>query len=294
MLSPALQAWRDGGQTLSFFGHEIFYLTEGPADAPALLILHGFPTSSFDFVEALPVLSQKFRVVLHDHIGFGFSSKPQKFSYSLVEQAEVALAVWKELGITRGHLLAHDYGTSVCTELLARRERGLLPIELQSVTLSNGSVHIELAHLAVTQKALRVPWLGALFAKLSNKALFQRQLQRIFGRPDALNPQTLDLLWEALLHQDGHLQLPKLSHYHSERWRFWARWIGALTRLDIPTHILWGRKDPIAVAAIAEQLFSEIPNARLTWLDELGHYPMLEAPERYAQQVVRWIVEQAS
>ena len=67
-----------------------------------------------------------------------------------------------------------------------------------------------------------------------------------------------------------------------ERVRFRDRWIGALTRLDVPTHVLWANRDPIAVPAIAEALAGEIPGARLAWLDGLGHYPMLEDAERWA------------
>jgi pimeloyl-ACP methyl ester carboxylesterase len=64
--------------------------------------------------------------------------------------------------------------------------------------------------------------------------------------------------------------------------RFHARWVGALEALDLPAHMLWGRRDPVAVPAIAEQLARETPGAKLTWLDDLGHYPMLEAPARWA------------
>lgn len=72
-----------------------------------------------------------------------------------MDHAEVALGVWRELGISRGHLLAHDYGTSVATELLARRERRLSPVGLDSVALCNGSVHLRLAKLRLSQRLLR-------------------------------------------------------------------------------------------------------------------------------------------
>ena len=75
-------------------------------------------------------------------------------------------------------------GTSVATELLARRERRALPLELQSVTLMNGSVHVELAHLTLGQKLLRSP-LGDVFARLNSRVTFEAQLRRTFGRePD--------------------------------------------------------------------------------------------------------------
>lgn len=285
MSSPALQAWRARGRLVRVFDHDIFLVDEparAPAPATALVFLHGYPSSSLDLRSALPLLAAQRRVVAHDHLGFGLSQRPDAYAYTLIDQAEHALGLWRALGIERAHLVAHDYGTSVATELIARRERGLLPIELASLTLCNGSMHIELAHLKLTQKLLKHHTLGPLLARLTSKRLFISQLRSILADPASVTQDELELHWELLLHGDGRKHLPAVSRYHEDRWRFWHRWIGALTRLDLPTHILWGRRDPVAVPAIAEQLAREIPGARLTWLDELGHYPMLENPSRWA------------
>ncbi len=285
-LSNALATWRDRGRYLSIFGRAVFIVEAGPRDAPAILVLHGFPTCSLDFRSVLAPLALRHRVIVHDHVGFGLSDKPIDYSYSLIEQSEVALAVWRALGVERGHVLAHDYGTSVATELVARRERGGLPLEIESLTLANGSVHLELARLSLPQRLLRNEHVGPIFAAMGSRAVFKLQLRRIFGRPDAVADDELDLAWEAVSWNDGRRRLAPISSYLNERFRFWNRWIGALTRFDRPAHVLWGRRDPIAVPAIAEALAAEIPGAELTWLDELGHYPMLEAPSRWAAAVL--------
>lgn len=284
--APSLDGWRDRGRLLEVLGRTVFVVDAGPRDAPPLLVLHGFPTSSLDFRSVLEPLAEHHRVIVHDHLGFGLSDKPLDYSYSLLEQAEVALAVWRALGVDHGHVVAHDYGTSVATELVARRERGGLPVALDALTLANGSVHLELAKLSLPQRLLRSKVLGPTFAALGSRAVFKLQLRRIFGRPDAVNDRELDLAWEALAWNGGKRRLAPISSYLDERMRFWNRWIGALSRLDRPTHVLWGRRDPIAVPAIAEALASEIPDATLTWLDELGHYPMLESPARWAEAVL--------
>jgi pimeloyl-ACP methyl ester carboxylesterase len=289
--NDSLVSWRERGRNLDVFGRRVFTLDAGPAEASALLVLHGFPTSSHDFSETLPHLVDRHRVVLFDFPGFGLSEKRPEDSYSLLEQAEVAIEVWRRLGVAHGHLVAHDYGTSVATELLARRERGLCPIGLDSVTLCNGSMHIELAHVSVSQKLLLSRWLGPTFARLSTRRFFAARMRNIFGRLDAVSDERIDAMWAGIVHDDGHLRLPALSQYLGERWRFWQRWIGALTRLDLPTHVVWGRRDPIAVVAIAEALLAEIAGARATWLPELGHYPMLEDPRAWAEAVARFIDE---
>lgn len=294
MLSPELEEWRSRGRSLRVFGHEVFTIEAGPEGAARtpLVILHGYPTSSLDFRHALPVLAAQRRVIVHDHLGFGLSDKPDRYGYTLVDQAEVALGVWRALGIHRAHVLAHDYGTSVATELVARRERGLLPIELASLTLCNGSMHIELASLKLSQKLLKNHVTGPILARLSSKAFFTRQLRSVLADPKAVSDAELALHWEALTHGGGQARLAEVSRYHEDRWRFWHRWIGALTRLDLKTHVLWGRRDPVAVPAIAEQLAREIPGARLTWLEDLAHYPMLEAPQRWAEAALQGLGEE--
>ncbi|MFL5347371.1 MAG: alpha/beta fold hydrolase [Hyalangium sp.] len=289
-LPSALAAWQARGRRLSVLGHEVFVLQDGPVDrGDPLLVLHGFPSSSFDFHLALPLLAARRRVVLHDHLGFGLSDKPERYSYSLLEQTDAALLVWRALGITRGHLLAHDYGTSIATELLARRALGLLPIELSSVTLCNGSVHLELAHLTPSQRLLRRPTLGPLFARLASPALFKAQLRRILGEPSSVSEEELDWMWAAMIHDGGRARLPATISYLDERVRFRDRWTHALTAYEGPAHVLWGRRDPVAVSAIAERLASELPRAELRWLDRLGHYPMLEEPNTWAGAVLSYL-----
>ncbi|MEM9461277.1 MAG: alpha/beta hydrolase [Myxococcota bacterium] len=298
-----LDIWRARGQWLDVLGLKIFVVEAGPDQGAAggtgggtgerrttpLVVLHGFPTSSHDFEPALAVLAAERRVVLLDFPGFGLSAKPRDYSYSLLEQAEVAVAVWRRLGLTRAHVLAHDYGTSVATELLARRERDLLPFEIETLTLCNGSVHIELAQLALTQQVLRRPVVGPALARLFREQFFVGRMRRILGSPRAIDRARLAAMWQGVRESNGHERIPAISRYLDERTRFWSRWIGALRRFDRPTHVLWGRRDPIAVPAIAEALHDDVEGSALTWLDNLGHYPMLEDPRAWSEAVTGFL-----
>ena len=222
-------------------------------------------------------------MVVHDHLGFGLSDKPKGHAYSLIEQADLALELWRQLGVERAVLLAHDYGTSVATEILAQRESGSLGVELAGVVLSNGSMHIELAHLTWPQLVLQNRRLGPLLGRIGPRALFERRLRKTFHRP--ADPADIEMMWHGLVAGGGRSVLGLLGRYLHERRAHWDRWIGALTRLDLPIFVLWGREDPIAVASIAEQLERECPHPTLHWLEGVGHYPMLEAPEAWAAAV---------
>jgi pimeloyl-ACP methyl ester carboxylesterase len=279
----SIEAWRTRGKNLATHDGEIWWLDSQPQSSQTpICILHGFPTASHDFARLVDIASSR-RVVTLDFLGFGLSDKPVEYGYSLFEHADSVIAVLKEAKIERAHIFAHDMGTSVATELCARRERGTLPFAMASLTLMNGSVHVEMADLTFGQIALRSPF-GPLFAKLNSARTFKAQMKRIFARP--VSDEDLDAMWSLMARADGPLRLPQTIRYIEERTRFRRRWIGALERLDIPTHVAWGRLDPVAVIAIARQLAAEIPNADLTIWDDLGHYPQLEAPDVVAKSVM--------
>jgi pimeloyl-ACP methyl ester carboxylesterase len=131
--------WKNKGSFIKVNQHSLFVIdtkTNISSNAientkETLVILHGYPTSTFDYYKVLPELSKRYRVILHDHLGFGFSDKPLDYSYSLKDQATIALHLWKQLKVKNVTLLAHDYGTSVATEILARHNAN--EIDLHSI-----------------------------------------------------------------------------------------------------------------------------------------------------------------
>lgn len=263
--------------------NRVFALATEPPGRPTLLLLHGFPTSSYDFVHVMRLVADRYRVVTLDYPGFGLSDKPTPFGYSIFEYADAVEVVMRETGTKECHLLGHDLGTSVACELMARRERKLLGFDVRSLTLMNGSVHIELSQLTLSQKALLSPF-GSLVPRLGNERIFRAQMRRLFGRP--VVDSELDMMWALLSREDGRLRLPDTIAYVKERFRFHERWVGTLERLDLPAHLLWGVRDPVAVMTIAELLGREIPRATVTRLEGIGHYPQVEAPEETASAIV--------
>ncbi len=276
------EEWEKLGSYLTIQNRRIFVYDSG-GSKQAICILHGYPTSSLDYHKVLPVLEKKYRVIVHDHLGFGFSDKPQDYSYSLIEQADMALLLWQQLRIKSAHLVAHDYGTSVATEIIARRNIGTEPIKLLSLTLCNGSVHIELAKLRIIQKLLRNKLIGPLVARLSSKRVFAQNMKQLWHDKSKLTHEELDAMWTMLIHNNGKAVLAKITQYLRDRVTFWHRWVGGLVKTDIRTNILWGESDPITGADVAKVHHREMRNSQLLLLEKVGHYPMLEAPEKWAQ-----------
>src|SRR5690554_6242724 len=123
-LDGALAAWREAGLTYSHREQAIFYRDSNPRGGdPVLLLIHGFPTASWDWHRVWPALTARFgRVLAADMIGFGFSAKPRRYPYSIFDQADLQEGLLRAAGVARAHILAHDYGDTVAQELLARHE----------------------------------------------------------------------------------------------------------------------------------------------------------------------------
>lgn len=284
------EAWRARGNRREVLGQHLFVIDEGPRDAPAIVLLHGFPSASRDFHAVLPALAARHRVIVHDHVGFGFSDKPRDYGYSILDQADRALALWQSLGLREVSLLAHDYGCSIATELFWRRAHGGLPVTLRSATLVNSGLYYHMAGLRLAQHLLRMKATRGIFSRLSNRAMYRANMRRLWGTPGPGLDDELDVLWEMTARDNGKLALGWLSHYLEERrYIHTERWNAAIRAFDAPAHVLWGDRDPVGIPSIAEKLAAELPAATLTWLPGVGHYPMLEAPAEFARAALRFI-----
>ena len=286
--------WKSKGEFITVNDRKLFVIdtssffsSEDKIPTETMVILHGYPTSSYDYYKVLPELSKHYRVIVHDHLGFGFSDKPLNYSYSLLDQADLALQLWQQLGVKKVHLLAHDYGTSVATEIIARNNNNELTIEIENLTLCNGSMHIELSQLRTIQKLLKNKWLGKYVAKLTTYAIFSKNLRNVYFDKTKVSNNELKDMWMQLEYNDGRKVIHKLSQYINERYTYWNRWIGALKETNLQTNIVWAKNDPVAVPAIARLIATEISNNKLFWIENTGHFPMLENPDEWLNCILK-------
>ena len=286
--------WKSKGEFITVNDRKLFVIdtssffsTEDQVPSKTMVVLHGYPTSSYDYYKVLPKLSKHYRVIIHDHLGFGFSDKPLDYSYSLLDQADLALQLWQLLGVKKVHLLAHDYGTSVATEIIARNNNHELTIEIEKLTLCNGSMHIELSQLRTIQKLLKNKWLGKYVAKLTTYAIFSKNLRNVYFDKTKVSNNELKDMWMQLEYNEGRKVIHKLSQYINERYTYWNRWIGALKETNLQTNIVWAKNDPVAVPAIARLIATEISNNKLFWIENTGHFPMLENPDEWLNCILK-------
>lgn len=282
-MSALVEAWRDRGRDLVLGGRRIFTVdlpAAGPVARPPLLVLHGFPTSSFDFHAVVDDLARDRRVVLFDYLGFGLSAKPDR-PYRLVDQADLAVALVAELGIDRLGLLTHDIGDTVGGELLARQLEGSWEVEVTDRALTNGTVFMDLVQLSEGQRLLEALPDERLPAGLLGREGVLGGLVATFG-PDAdVDAAELDAQWTLISALGGERLLARLARYIEERRQFEPRFTPPLVEHPSPMVVVWGADDPIAVPAMADRLAAARPDARVVRLEGVGHYPMVEAPARF-------------
>jgi pimeloyl-ACP methyl ester carboxylesterase len=277
----SLSDWIAGGRHMYYRGHRIFLRDGGPRDAPVLLLIHGFPTASWDWEALWPRLTRDWRVIAPDLIGFGFSDKPKSYEYSLVDQADLCEVALRESGAKTYHVLAHDYGDSVAQELLARQaptESSRRP-RLQSMCFLNGGLFPETHRPLLIQKLLISP-LGPLVGRLSSRSKINASMRRIFGRDSQPDDDVLDGFWTLIAHDHGPRIMHKLIRYMRERRVYRSRWVDAMQSSDVPLKLIDGAADPISGAHMAARYRELVPSANVSLLDGIGHYPQIEAPEQ--------------
>lgn len=284
--SAALQRWHASGTRFRFGAHEIFVRETGPAQAPVLLLLHGFPTASWDWHRLWDALSADFRLVAPDLIGFGYSAKPRGHAYSVFEQAGMVEALLADRGVAEMHVLAHDYGDTVAQELLARHEGraagGEPGLWLRSVVWLNGGLFPELHRPRPVQRLLAGPF-GALASLLMTRRSFGASFSAVFAPQTRPSPAELDDFWALLAHDGGHRLGHRLIGYIAERVRHRERWVGATQTSRVPRRFIDGLVDPVSGAHMVARYRELVVAADVVELAGVGHYPQVEAPDRVLQ-----------
>lgn len=302
-----VQDWFSRGKMYEVLGRQMFALEEGDLSKETIILIHGFPTSSFDYQRSIGLLSAHYRVVTFDHLGFGFSEKPvSNYTYSLVDQAEQALNLWRIMGIESvAAIVSHDMGDSVLTEILSRYERKLLPDYFDNffnkIVFTNGGMKYDLINFRLSQSVL-MSRVGPYLTSLGS-------IQELAGVMDGFSVKQLGSIWSSKYndldqkqedikkiqminrYKNGNLLTHLTIGYLHDRSRFEMRWMKSLENLNsIQTFLLWGNEDAVAPMSIPLALKENIKDTLVEFRTmETGHFLMLEDPETWALNVLNFL-----
>ncbi|MFJ2851196.1 alpha/beta fold hydrolase [Streptomyces rubiginosohelvolus] len=260
-------------RTATVDGHEIYYREAGPADAPVIVLLHGYPTSSFMFRELIPLLADDYHVIAPDHLGFGHSDAPPatEFDYTFDALAELTSGLLDQLGLDRYALYVQDYGAPIGWRLALKN-----PERISAIVTQNGNGYEDgfvdsfwdglWAYGANpgpdTEPAVR--------AAMSLEAI---RWQYVHGVPDpsVVSPDT----WEhdvALVSREGNdeIQLALFRDYQNNR-PLYPLLHEYLRTSEVPVLAVWGRNDEIFGPAGARAFAGDAKNAEVHLING-GHF----------------------
>jgi len=289
-----LDQWKSAGEFKTVSGRRLFLASHDGGHKKTVLLVHGFPTFSYDWASIWETLGARYNLLAPDMLAFGFSEKPYPHKYSIHEQADLVIELTKQQGIKTCHVLAHDYGDTVVQEIMARQNHGQLPFEMTSVCFLNGGLFPETHNALTIQKLLLSP-LGPLINKLTSKRAFDKSFSRVFGSGTKPTPQQLQEFWDVINSNGespsgGRHIFHSLITYMRDRRENRERWIEAIGNFASPVALINGSYDPVSGAHMVARFIELLGEPDfLREYSGIGHYPQLEAPERVATDYLEFL-----
>ena len=290
-------AWREKGTYFSWAPRsgdagevQIFHVELGEADAPPLVLVHGFPTSSVDWFEVAEQLSDRFRVCAMDFPGFGYSDKPLGWGYSLKRDAEVLEYYMADvLGLESTIMVAHDRGTSVS---LVNVTSGELRVNLEHYFLTNGNIFLPMSQLTDAQRIMLDPEAGpAALRQGTPEQLAVGVGPLMYWPPRGADDPEIEALVSIFSYGEGLLVLHETIQYLVERSQDEESWLRALAAMDVPTTFIWGVYDTISPPRVVNYVWNEFMMTKqgrnsLYYIPDAGHYLQNDQPEGFVETIL--------
>ncbi len=267
----------------------VFYRTWGDESKPKLVLIHGFPNSSFDYYKMIPYLEDEYHIAALDFPGSGFSDKPlDGYNYMLAENAEIVDHFVREVvGFEDFALFTHDRGVSIGLAFLGNYLDNPSPgYTVNYHFLSNSGMFLPLANLVPFQLSL-------LDADAGERMIQARSAQprRTEGEPESL------AFSDIFAFNQGNISLLYVGRYLLERQANETRWLENLLRSPVPVAYLWGLTDNVNPIRIPNHVWDTYLNDREVessfWiLPTAGHYPQRDNPEEVAKIVRMALTDQ--
>lgn len=264
-------------KTVNVQGLDIFYREAGPAGAPVILFLHGFPSSSHMYRDVLQELSDTYHVIAPDYPGFGLSSSPspEDFNYTFDNVAAVMEQFIDKLGLQSFSLYMQDYGGPVGFRIISKRPELVAALIIQNANVYQdglGPIVQEMGRLKAAGDNGAID--AAIYHKLSLEGIKEEYLHAV-AYPERVSP-------DAYLSDHYFMERPgiKLIQYtlfknYSTNFPLYEQWQNYLRTHQPPVLIVWGKRDQIFTAPGAQAYLRDVAEAELHLLDG-GHFLLEE------------------
>jgi pimeloyl-ACP methyl ester carboxylesterase len=271
-------------RTVNINGLDVFYREAGPKDAPAVLLLHGFPTSSHMFRNLIPALADEFHLIAPDYPGYGNSAMPtvDQFAYSFDNLAEVIGKFTEKVGLSKYSLYVMDYGAPIGYRLASK-----YPDRIQTLVVQNGNAYDEGIDNEFW-KSMKDYWQEKtaereqpLLSLLTREATIWQYTEGVRDK-ESISPDTWNVD-QPLLDRPGNAEIQlALFHSYGSNPPLYPKWQSYFRDYQPPTLIVWGKNDKIFPPAGAEPYKRDLRNLEFNLLDT-GHFALEECGDQIAR-----------
>ena len=297
MSSERAEDWRSRGGHFSWrpandgaAAIKVFHVEMGDPNAPVLLLIHGWPTSSIDWFEVANQLSARFRVCALDFPGHGFSDKPQGWGYSLARDAELVEHYLSEvIGAESAVVVGHDRGDSVALIHAARCAEGRSAVRLEHLVLSNANIFLPMSNLTEVQRRILDPVTGPeMLAALTPEQMAEAMGASTFTPPRKAGDPEVEALAVTFAHADGVKVLHETIQYLVERSKDEEKWLSALAEASFPRTLIWGVYDTVSPPRVAAYVWHQYLmlnglGNRLYLIPDANHYLQCDRPNAFVE-----------
>jgi pimeloyl-ACP methyl ester carboxylesterase len=282
-------------RTVKIDGLDIFYREAGAKDAPTILLLHGFPTSSHMFRDLIPLLADRFHLIAPDYPGFGYSATPSPadFIYTFDHVADIIEKFTDAVGASRFALYAQDFGGPIGFRLASRR-----PERVSALIIQNANAYEEGVSQAVRDIVLRVwkertPATEARLRELFElPATLMQYLEGVPERSEVSPDAWHHAQWGMDRPGNKAIQFELHANYGSNPQRY-PEWQAYFRNSQPPTLIVWGQGDPVFIPPGAEAYKRDLKTVELHYLDA-GHFALETRAAQIAVHMRRFLAQHVS
>lgn len=247
-----------------------------------ILVIHGFGTSSYDYHKVIDELKLTYRMVIPDLVGFGLSSKPINYYFSIIEQAQILLKLLESLNIKEVSVIAQGFGASVLCELMnSLKSSHFTNLKLHKIWLLNFSLSVELSPNIESQELI-VKYINSTFLKISSSfEMFKKYIRKSFYNGQNISDEELNTSWELLKYDNGLKTLQFIDYWIIEIQQSSNRWLEAIKNSPSTKYVIWGIDDSSGDTKTLESIQSFLNTENSYLIEKCGYLPMLENPEAF-------------
>ena len=284
--------WRNFGKFITIDDRKLFVIDTDPiaSDKDTMVIISGHPLNSYDYHHIINILKDYYRVIIHDHAGFGFSDEPEEYTYSLLDQAQDCIKLYSKLKLKEFTILASQYGAMVAKEILHKKNYNLIPFNIKNVVITKNNstqLYSSLDAIYYLNKNKQLPKYKKVLVNHQEQSLFNSDDNSAFDRKYK-DDDKVRRIWENFQSKEKQKDILAISSFNEEIFLYWHRWINALKESKVRVQYFW-KKDDFTNIQDTLLLTSTYEKENLVMIENTKCYTIENEPEQWLLMVLNEI-----